>query len=347
MPRVSELFASPEWYPSRMDRTARMMYFVRMTRKNYRDPGFIGDPTGSVLEHGARLDDLLLANASIPSSSRCVHYILHTAFCCSTLLARHLELLPLVFVLKEPYLLAQVALQAHTAARWPEVFDLACRLLTRSFEAGELVVIKCSDCCNFLGDRFLAGNPLATVTFVVGPLRSFVLSALKDDWRRGWLRNRLETSTNDRLTFPALRGVSVTGLDDSEGAAYLWLLNRARCARLSNSAWGSRVLVLDGELVADRPDVALKAVTSRCGVRLEEKQIQEFLESPALRTYSKNTALPYDTNSRYQELAALEQRLAKEADHAVEWVGKRFSDLYLNALGDSAMQHLTEKTLSL
>src|SRR5690242_9997556 len=98
-----DVWRSPEWFPVSIDPRARRMRFVRMSPETYRASVFLDARTHHLGEiRTAGMDELLRGRPRGPSR---VHYIFHTAFCCSTLLARHLEALPRVLVLKEPGIL--------------------------------------------------------------------------------------------------------------------------------------------------------------------------------------------------------------------------------------------------
>ncbi len=58
-------------------------------------------------EYSIQADDLFGLQATARNRT-C--YVLHSAFCCSTLPARYLQLIPLCFVLKEPRLLTDMAM---------------------------------------------------------------------------------------------------------------------------------------------------------------------------------------------------------------------------------------------
>src|SRR6267154_1808610 len=101
---VRQVFSSPEFYPLRIDFQRRIVQFVRMSRDTYRRSVFLDFRTQHLGTgvYEIRLDDLLFGIADLPTANKAVHYILHTTFCCSTLLARYFELLESCFVLKEP-----------------------------------------------------------------------------------------------------------------------------------------------------------------------------------------------------------------------------------------------------
>jgi len=324
MNTLNDLFMSPEWYPLEMDLERRSVTFVRMSQKAYRRSVF--HATHAARRFGTdaftvRLDDVLFGASSAARAARRAHFILHCAFCCSTLLARYLELLPASVVLKEPQWLTQLALaRNNSVAGWSELFDLSVHLLTRTYEPDEIAIIKTNIPCNRFGERFLERNGQATVTFLMTPIRDFLLAALKSDFRhsrvRWWNRDLRESNA----AWPrSLAAVDCEKLTIEQAAAFFWLQTRVLCSELAAGPHGSRVLVLNGQRIAESPQEVLPAVAAMCGRTLNHEQLRWLVDHPTSRQYSKNTSRPFDANSRHQELEDLEKRHGKQADAAVDW----------------------------
>ncbi|HLJ91191.1 MAG TPA: hypothetical protein VKZ53_30610 [Candidatus Angelobacter sp.] len=317
-----DLFTSPELYPMRVDFRKHAMTFVRMSGETYRASVFLDGRTQHLGSdsYEIRMDDLLLAAGTTPEQPRSIHYILHPTFCCSTLLARYFELLPNCFVLKEPVLLTQLALTRRSLLRWNDAFALCARLLARAYDPQQFVIIKPHEPCNVLGSLLLEHNDRATITFLTTPLRDFLLSILKAEDRRAWVQRRLVKARESALNVPSLANADISSLHDAEAAAYLWLVNRYLCQKLSSGPYRSRVLVLDGGRIADFPKDSLRAVASLAGLPLSEQQLQWMIDHPSMRKYSKDLSRPYDANSRHQELAELENSWRREADAGARFV---------------------------
>jgi hypothetical protein len=315
------LLTSPALYPLRIDFNRKVIRFVRMTREDYRDSVFLdlrtqhSGPTVDI-----RIDDLLLAARSAPANNNRVHYILNTAYCCSTLLARYFELLPSYFVLKEPRLLAQLAL-AEDVSRplWDDVLGLCLRLLARTYNSGQTVVIKPNDWCNVLGGQLLDHNDRATLTFLMTPLRQFLLSILKSEDRRDWVRTRVRVEVKK----PAAKfeRTDLARLTLPEAAAYLWLTNQRLWNELS-SARGSRVMVLSGDALVTSPTQSLAAIAETCGLPLDEHQVKWMTTHPLMSRHSKDLSRPYDSMSRQHSMADLERCWGAEADVGVAWAAR-------------------------
>jgi hypothetical protein len=291
-----------------------------MSPENYHNSVFLDLRTrhsGSEVE--IRLDDLLLAAAS-ENSAKPVHCIFHISFCCSTLLARYFELLSSCFVLKEPRLLAQIALmRGHPAHVRDDAFHLAVKLLTRTYEAGQMVVIKPNDWCNPLANKLLAHNPQLTITFLMAPLRQYLLAILKAEDRRDWVKNRLRTAVDEAAGYAPLRNVEVGSLSVAQATAYLWLTHRFTCEQLASNGTRNRVLVLNGEHLLEEPHHSLNAVMKACGLALSNDQLQDLISHPSISKYSKDLSRPYDADSRQKEMEGLQNCWGKEADAGIKF----------------------------
>lgn len=325
---LQDLFASPEWHAFEMNLQRRTMTFARLSPQEYEEYVFLGTELAEdrgVDLYELRLDDVLLAAAGLPSVTKPIHYILHTAFCCSTLLARYFELLSECFVMKEPQLLAQMGLiSAESVGQWHDMLSLSIRLLSRTYRPEQLPVIKAHVPTNIIGKELLRHNHQATIIFLINPMRDFLLSALKSRRRRGQIRfwnHYIAKLAAHRI--PQLATVSPDELTDAEAAAYWWLVNQFLCSELSSGDCRSRVLVVDGTKLADSPEKILPGIMELCRLPFDEGLLKQLTTDPSIRKHSKHPSMFYDAESRRQEMADLEFRYAKEADKAMTWAALR------------------------
>ena len=326
---LTTLFDSPEFYPQWMDFENNNLHFLHMSRESYRDSVFLdvrtqhlGDPIQKV-----NLDDVLSVSARTGATSPRVHYILNSAFCCSTLLARYFELFPDCFVLKEPMMLTQLATsEPGSVSRWEDVFQVCVKLLSRTYLESERPVIKVHEACNILGIRLLQ-DPQSTITFLSTPVRRFVLSVLKDNSRGEWVRHRVNKMSRRHEFAEVFQDLDVAGLSDAQAACCMWLANHLQSQRLCSSDGCERVLVLNGDDVADRPLQALTTIAKAGGFALSEKQLDAIVTHPSVSRYSKNMSMPFNAASRKQELEQLEERWGEEAQLAIHWMKVRLGHL--------------------
>jgi hypothetical protein len=333
---AKELLRSPDFYPLKMDFDTGILSFLPMSRATYRASSFLD---GRTQPAGPERYDIptadLLADAALPTSPNRVHYIFHAAFCCSTLLARYLELVPPCFVLKEPLFLTQMAVVRPRAievlpptndgaippAEWTPLFELCARLLRRGYAAEDIVAIKVNDICNSLGEMLLTRDPASKAVFVTIGLKEFLLVLLKSTDRRQWLRGRLLKAQKDAAIVPELAGFDPAQLSDAEGGAYLWALNEALRERLC-AAGQSRILTLPGEQIADAPEGAVRAVATHFGLSVGQSLPKNIFSDATAAKHAKDPSRTYDARSRRKELKTLQKQIGVEADRGVEWAAK-------------------------
>jgi hypothetical protein len=325
MHTLTTLFHSPEFYPQWIDFEDNVLHFLRMSRESYRSSVFLdvrtehlGDPIQKV-----NLDDVLRASATNGAKSPRAHYILNTAFCCSTLLARYFELFPDCFVLKEPIVLTQLAtVERGSVPRWEDVFEVCVKLLSRTYLESERPVIKVHEACNVLGSRLLK-DPEITITFLSTPVRRFVLSVLKAESRREWARHRLNKMSRRHEFAELFQDLDVAGLSDAQTACCMWLANSLQAQGLSSSDSSERVLVVNGDDVAERPLETLTRIAKAGGFAVNEKELEAIVSHPSVSRYSKDSSIPFNATSRQQELEQLDQQWGEEARVAIHWMQDR------------------------
>jgi hypothetical protein len=341
---TNQFMSSPMFYPISMDFSHRVISFIRLSRDDYRDSAFLDSRAvrSNSYFYRTNVDDLFLYNAHVPGSFGLVHYILHPAFSCSTLLARYLDLIPLCFVLKEPVLLTLLASKRpadlltlgdasrHDAmADWLNLLELVLELMKRRYSPSDVVIIKPHDGCNGLGELFLEHDHRSKIVFLSIALRTFLLSALKSAERRAWLQARLKRSAKDAAKCEQLAEVDPSNLTDAQAGAYLWMLNGRICRHLQMTA-PDRVLALSGDIVADSPQAALTSVASFFGLRLDHSQLESILDDPSAWMHSKDSSLPCDPATRRRVLAEAEGSFGAEVQQGIEWAQRVGHDATLD-----------------
>jgi len=320
---AQDLSRSPEYYPLRVDFHKRAVTFVRMSRETYRESVFLDARTRHLgAMHSLRLDDVLLAmdTGRMPLP---VTYILHPAFCCSTLLARYFELLASCLVLKEPLLLTQVALSScEPSPQWLELFDCSVKLLTRGYSETERVIIKAHEPCNVLGRKLLQRNHRATVIFLMTPQRHFMLSVLKSSERRAWVRSRVCEVLANGGAGSGWEDVRPSTLTDAQTAAFMWTINNCLRQQFAAEPERARVVLLDSDQLVDDPEETLAVIARSCQHALDDKQIAWMVGHPSMRKYSKNVSRAYDASTRRREIAQLEEQYGAEVDEGAEWAAR-------------------------
>lgn len=202
---------------------------------------------------------------------------------------------------------------------WRTWAALSIRLLTRTFEPRQTVIVKAADVCNTMGDVILANDPRSKAVLLSVGLRTFILSVLKLGSRRAWTRRRANFWHKTLGLFPALNAVNVPELDDAQKAAYLWLVTAALWDRLRKQTEPERLLLMDGEEVSEDPGAALETAAAFLDLPLNRSQIEAILANPLVIQHAKIPGQAYDAATRRSDRADWEERYGTEADRAMEW----------------------------
>ena len=257
----------PEWLAHRYDPQQDAVHFVRADRETRRSIPFLTDehlPSAAEPLVASRLDSLAVTPAAAP-----IHFILHSAYCCSTLLANAYDRDGAASSFKEPTILNDLVGWRHRGgepARLAEVLDSALRLLARPFGDGEASVVKPSNVVNALAPAMLAMRPEAGCVLLHAPLRVYLGSiAGKSLWGRLWVRDLLVKLLKDGMVDLGFETDEYFLQTDLQVAAVGWLAQHQHFARLADRYPG-RVRTLDSEVLLARPEEALAAIDTLFGL---------------------------------------------------------------------------------
>ncbi len=251
-PDIAVIVRDADWLADRYDPGHDAVHFRRVTRDEHRAATFLTDeylrPAEKVAVHRPK------AMAAGPAAGQ-LHYIFHSAFCCSTLLARAVDVPGVAMGLKEPVILNDLfgwKARGAQAGELAAVLGDACALMARPFGKREAVVVKPSNLVNGFASAMLTVRPEARALLLHAPLPVFLGSvARKGMWGRVWVRDLLVKQIGDGTQWPGMTISEFLALTDLQAAAIGWLAQHAIFARLA-ARWPTRVRSLDSEtLMAD------------------------------------------------------------------------------------------------
>lgn len=318
------IFADPAWLPHRIDVAAGTIGFLNVPRDAHRSATFLDDENlkGKEARH-VRLD--ALPDAAPP---RELHFIFHSGFCCSTLLARALDIPGLALALKEPAVLNDLAALGRSGRSVARLLPPLLRLLHRPFAAGEIVVVKPSNVANNLIDPIMTQRPDARALLLYAPIRTFLISvAKKGMWGRIWIRRFYALLHADPAFEPGFGRDELFSQTDLQIAALAWLHQQARFAAIIRR-YGDRIRTLDSEtLLGDRTNV-LVALARQFGLCVDRAAAAEIASGRAFTEHSKRLGEAYDESRRAEENQAIEAAHGNELDMVVGWasaIAEQFS----------------------
>jgi hypothetical protein len=323
MDQASALAADFEWFPHRIDVGRGLLHLVRLTREDHRTASFIsdeyiGDGRG---RRSLPLAEVAAAAAAAPAG-RC-HFIFHSAFCCSTLLARAVDVEGKAMGLKEPYAFADLsdaALAGGSTERVRAALDPLLRLLARPFAEGETTVVKPSNVANPLIEPMLSLRQEARALFLYSLLPDYLRSiAKKGLWGRSWARN-LFASLNRKPEFDAgFTEAQRWAQTDLQVAAMAWLQQQAQFARVLREQPSGRIATLDSVTLLADPARTMAAVSGLFELGLTSAQIESIAGGPIFASDSKRHDKAFDAAARADEHARVEAAHGEEIAMVVRW----------------------------
>ena len=167
--------------------------------------------------------------------NRRARYIFHTAFCGSTLLARTLDSAGSRFCYREPGVLNSLGWQrqwkVESPTKWKRAIEWVYFMLSRWASAGEVPIVKThNNALGLVGDLLTPhlAAPAGTALFLYSSLEDYLLSVLKTQQRREWVRDQLSADT---VIAEIARPYMPSKLTDAEAAALCWVAHIAAYSR--------------------------------------------------------------------------------------------------------------------
>jgi hypothetical protein len=276
---ATELFGRPDLFLHRLDLATGELELWPATRDDYRRSAFLDERMASSSRIGYTLPlaAVLGLGDALPLPQGRLRYVFHGAFCCSTLVARALELPGTSFALKEPavYLtLAELRRRGGPPGpSWSAVLDVVQAFVGRCWEPHERVVVKPSDSCNNLILPLLEREPVARALLLSSSLSEFLLSVLKSPGRRAWTHERLAAAVHDARELGVLGTVEPAALDDAARAAYLWLVQQHVFLHAVRRLGPTRVRTLDCAVLLADPGAAMSRLAGFFELELSQAQL--------------------------------------------------------------------------
>jgi hypothetical protein len=318
VPALPELIGDGRWLADRYDETSDSIHFRFVPRDAQRDMTFlndreIGDAPQAVYPRADCLAEARKRELPPP------RMIFHSAYCCSTLLARAFDVPGVSFGLKEPQILNDViGLQLRRAdpRQVAAALDVALLMLARPLGPGEVNVIKPSNLINPILPLIIAMRPETRGLLLHAPLKAFVASiARKEIEGRAWMRELMWKLI--RLGQVQRFGFSEEELyrqTDLQVAAVGWLAQQAVFAETADRHASFRSL--DSETLVARPEECLAALK---GLFALEFDADAVASGPAFRTHSKHRSDHYSARERSADRQRGHEIHEREIAMVLQW----------------------------
>ncbi len=268
----------------------------------------------------------IISEAGLKAASK-VNYIFHSAFCCSTLLARCLAIDGKILSLREPNLmldLANLKRFKHSIyadpERWTETLSLAISLLAKPMDNSQGVLIKPTNITNNIIPDLLDCSPSSRAILLYSDLRSFLISLIKKGQPGlAYARQTMQILNMDSDFVSGIAGDMGKPLSDLQIIALVWRVQMSVFADVLASFPHGRVASLDSRLLIEDPAGTLRGVIDFYGYEVSESEIGNITTGPLFHHHAKVTGQPFDAAKRGEETQRIEDEFGKKLDQVVAW----------------------------
>lgn len=292
----------PAWLPHAYDPRQDTLTFAHVPRETQRqivflDPRFIANQSKSEPVQISALGADTVRDHAGP-----LHFIFHTGFCCSTLLARALDIPGVSMGVKEPSILASFAQHWSTGRRAPaamEALTMTLNLLSRPLTPGEVQVIKPSTVVNHIIPQLLHARPDA---------KAIVLFSSLDTFLRAIARRGMQGRVFARELFYQFAPVIPldSGLNDEDAllladmqiAAQAWLMQASFLNALAKRLGTGRVRILNGDTLLEKPTATLSAVGAFFNLNMTPELAKSIAEGPVFKEHAKEFGRPFSADAQ-------------------------------------------------
>lgn len=281
---IADTLLDARWYPHRFDAAGNVIQFIPVDR--------------SILSAATFLTDAYLPVPSRPRIIGCAeaaavkspapHFIFHSAYCCSTLVANALDLPGVSFGLKEPVMLNDISGWRRRGGQPAEIvtaLQTAMKLLGRPQGPGENVIIKPSNVINALAPAMLAASPESQALLLYTPLQNYLASiAKKGMWGRLWVRDLFVKLSKDGLTDYGFTPEDVIQQTDLQIAAIGWLAQHRLFAAIEDRFGPQRIRSLQSENLLANPEAVMQQLCDHFNLRPSHEMLAETIK----KTFARN-----------------------------------------------------------
>ena len=249
--------------------------------------------------------------------------IFHTAFCCSTLLAKALDRPGSVLSLKEPAILMDLANAYRMLPgqgrqhELPDLTSLVLALLSETAAEGETLLLKPTNAANNLLPLWIASG--AAVILISSTLEDFLVSVIKKgEACRAFVRRQFNIFCLDETALGQIPHRQAMTFTDLQVAALVWRHQREAFYRLHQSHHAKILTLTDRSLLED-PAGTLKDVAHHLGLAMSASEADEIAAGSVFRRDVKNPDQRLNGTARRIEQDSLREAFKVEIDQILHW----------------------------
>ncbi len=319
MNSAARTVADPEWLAHRYDEQQDCFQYRHVTRARHAEVGFATD---DYLGKEDRPVVIMREEAAAALGAQApIHFIIHSAFCASTMLVRALDVPGSAMGISEPVILNDMVGWRKRGAeitRHAKVMDDVLGQLSRPWGEGEAVVVKPSNVFNGLSMGALALRPGSKALLLYAPIDEFLLSvARKGMWCRLWARELLEGLLQEGMVNLGFEPRDYLRQTDLQVAAVGWLAQHVQFHRIAQQFGKDRVAALDSETLTRDPPAIIARVAGHFD--LQERSATAYAGHPAVDRNSKS-GTSFERGERQLDQLRAREIYGDEIDKVAEWI---------------------------
>lgn len=328
-PRV--LASRPEYYLNDLNLDAGECIFLSLNKSAYRYSTFLDHRIKAELSETIRAPLALIQDAvaslETEAEPRSISYILHTAFCCSTLISNCLDIEGICCALREPVVLMQMANykrlggQYHfSGAEWRRLLDTVLFLLAKSGSVDEAALIKPTNAANNLAGDLLEHPRTGGVLLLYSSLERFLVSiAKKGEAGRIFVRRLFKVIQADSIRTASLGPEELIRLTDLQIASLVWYLQMDVYLQLIERFPRVDIRTLDCETFLAQPEETLAKLCDLFTIKAETGILRRIVVGPVFRKHSKYDKQDFDSAMRQIEYEQVMRQHGADIAEIVNW----------------------------
>lgn len=321
MTHLADMLDTPCWFPATLSSDFRSLKLAQLSRETLSEEAFLDHRMSHAVSswESAPVSELIRHTANLDSPPPA--FIFHSAFCCSTLMARALDLPGRSVALKEPDVLMGLANALRVAGPSTDKEKLTTAifgLLARRFDVNESILVKPTNAANnLLQPAIKYGAP---VLILYGDLQSFLVSVLKKgEACKAFVRNQYNIFKLDPGGLASIPDRQAMTFTDLQVAALVWRHQLELFGSIVSTCSANQVATLDFRTLIDDPAATLFAVARHLRLPLDRQTLDAVAVGPVFKRDSKFADRPYDTDQRASDAESVQLRYAEALEQIENW----------------------------
>lgn len=312
----------PTWFPDSYDAPSDTLVLAQLPRDTQRRAVFLDPRFTAAAPKSPSLPVAQLPQDAMQASAGPLHFIFHTAFCCSTLLVRALDIPGAAMGIKEPYVLSTFAEQLSLANPGSlPALSATLDLLSRPFEAGESQIVKPSNITNHIIAQVMHLRPDAKVLLLYSNLETFLRAiARRGEHGRSFGRSLFQQFLRAMPPNKPFSAEELMLQTDLQISAHAWMMQASMFRGLAQRYGASRVRTLNSDTLLANVPLTLEKVGAFFGLKPQDWDI--IANGPVFQEHAKEHGRPFDANAYKAQFDQAGFSHANELRMALNWAAQ-------------------------